>query len=130
MLVPHLSLRYEVKIRTYGALSTTIRKRFGWIPEDHGESSAPDGITVEEENEESEFVRVRKRNWARLIARVWKDDPEVCPECGSKLEVLAAISSPAPDDVIEKILRGRRQWAPPCERERPPRGQPRQLEIF
>ena len=94
------------------------------------QSSAPDDITLDEEDEESEFVRVRKRNWARLIARVWKDDPEVCPECGSKLEVLAAISSPAPDDVIEKILRCRRQWAPPCERERPPRGQPRQLEIF
>ena len=26
MLVPHIALRYEVKIRTYGALSTTIRQ--------------------------------------------------------------------------------------------------------
>ena len=42
MLVPHIALRYEVKIRTYGALSTTIRKRFGWIQEDDGESSSPD----------------------------------------------------------------------------------------
>ena len=49
-------------------------------------------ITVDEEDEESEFVRVRERNWARLIARVWKDDPEICPECGSKLEVLSAFS--------------------------------------
>jgi len=26
MLVPHVALRYEVKVRTYGALSTTIRQ--------------------------------------------------------------------------------------------------------
>ena len=26
MLVPHIALRYEVKIRTYGALSTTVRQ--------------------------------------------------------------------------------------------------------
>ena len=95
-------------------------------------------ITVDEEDEESEFVRVRKRNWARLIARVWKDDPEICPECGSKLEVLSAFvarqlasqSSPAQDDVIERILRCRGEWCPPWERERQPRGPPKQLEMF
>ena len=129
MLVPHIALRYEVKIRTYGALSTTIRKRFGWIQEEE-ESSTPDVITVDEEDEESEFVKVRKRNWARLIAKVWKEDPELCPECGSRLEVLSAISSPAQDDVIERILRCRGEWCPPWERERPPRGPPKQLEMF
>ena len=104
-MVPHIILRYEVEIHTYSVFSTTIRKRFGWVQEDDAESSAPDVITVEE----SEFVKLRKRNWARLIARVWKDDPEVCPDCGSKLEVLSAFvarllasqSSPAQDDVIE-----------------------------
>ena len=133
MLVPHIALRYEVRIRTYGALSTTIRKRFGWIPEvdeDDPESSTPDVITVDDVDEESEFIKVRKRNWARLIAKVWKDDPEWCPRCGSKLEVLSAISSPAQDDVIEKILRCRHEWAPPWQRERQPRGPPKQLEFF
>ena len=138
MLVLHIALRYEVKIRTYGALSTTIRKRFGWIQEDDGESSAPDVITVEEEDEESEFIKLRKRNWARLIAKVWKDDPEVCPQCGAKLELLSAFvarplasqSSPAQDGVIEKILRCRGEWRPPWEPERPPRGPPKQLEFF
>ena len=78
-------------------------------------------ITVDEEDEAREFVRVRKRNWARLIQKVWKDDREICPECGSNLEVLAAFvarpfasqSSSAEDDVIEKILRCRREWSPP-----------------
>jgi len=44
-------------------------------------------ITVDEENEDSEFVRVRKRNWVRLIQKVWKDDPEVCPQCGSRTKI-------------------------------------------
>ena len=101
----------------------------GWIQE-REESSSPDVITVDEEDEESEFVKVRKRNWARLIARVWKGDPEIFPECGSKLEVFSAISSPAQDDVIERILRCRGEWHPPWECERPPRGPPKQLEMF
>ena len=58
------------------------------------------------------------------------DDPELCAQCGSKLEVLAAISSPAQDDVIEKILKCRGEWRPPWEHERPPRGPPKQLEVF
>ena len=31
LLVPHIALRYEVSIRSYGALSTTFRKKAGWI---------------------------------------------------------------------------------------------------
>ena len=75
-------------------------------------------ITVDEEDEESAFVRVRKRHWARLSAKVWKENPEICPQCGARLEVLSAFvarqlasqSSPAQDDVIERILRCRGEW--------------------
>ena len=31
LLVGHVCLRYEVTIRSYGALSTTFRKRVGWV---------------------------------------------------------------------------------------------------
>jgi hypothetical protein len=54
-------------------------------------------ITVDEE---SEFVRVRKRNWARLIARVWKDDPEVCPECGSRTKIKTRLVTPGWNDAL------------------------------
>ena len=128
MLVPHIALRYQVTIRYYGALSTTIRKRFDWIHQE--ESSVPEVITVDEEEEESEFVKVRKRNWARLISKVWKGDPEVFPKCGSKLQVLSAISSPTQDDVSEKILKSRGEWSPPWQSERQPRGPPKQLEFL
>ncbi len=49
-----------------------------------------DVITVDDED--SEFVKVRKKNWARLIRKVWLEDPELCPRCGSCMVVLAAIS--------------------------------------
>ena len=31
MLVPHVALRFECRIYSYGALSTMIRKALGWI---------------------------------------------------------------------------------------------------
>ena len=40
------------------------------------------------------------------------------------MKILAAISSPAQDDVIEKILRARGEWAPPWLAARQARGPP------
>ncbi len=124
MLVPHVQLRYEVTIRCYGALSTTIRRRFGWI--ENGAAPSPQNtITVDDgESEESEFIQLRRRNWARLIRKVWLSDPEECPRCGAHMVVLAAISSPDQDTVIERILKSRDEWDPPWLRERPARGPP------
>jgi hypothetical protein len=70
LLVPHVLLRYEVSIRSCGALSTTIRKRLGWIEDEP--SSPPDVAVVESAGE---FLKVRRRSWARLIARTWHEDP-------------------------------------------------------
>ncbi len=127
MLVPHIALRYECRIRCYGAISTTSRQQLGWIKMDEN-SEAPEDVVVAEEDE-SGFVKLRKRNWARLIAKVYLEDPEVCPSCGKKMKVLAAMTSPHQDAVIERILRARGQWDPPWKRERRARGPPRQLEI-
>jgi hypothetical protein len=76
------------------------------------------------EGEESEFVRVRRRNLAGLIREAWLEDPEVCPRGGEKMKVLSAISSPAQDAVLEKILRARGEWDPPWFRSMPARGPP------
>jgi hypothetical protein len=104
MLVPHVALRFECRIHSYGAISTTIRRQLGWIKEDQESPEAPEEVVVVEE-EESEFVRVRRKNWRRLIAKVWLDDPQLCRGCGKPMRVISAISSPHQDDIIEKILR-------------------------
>jgi hypothetical protein len=113
-------LRFQVTSRGYGAASTRIRGRLGWIKKDSGKDGPPAIGVIEEE--ESGFVKVRRRSWARLIRKVWIE--EVCPRCGQRMAVLAAISSPAQDEVIKKILKARGEWNPPWARKRPARGPP------
>ena len=127
LLIPHIALRYECRIQSFGALSTTIRRQLGWIRAKEEPASAPDVVEVEED--ESEFVRLRRANWARLISRTWLEDPSLCACCGQPMKVISAINSPAQDDVIEKILRARNEWDPPWTRQRRARSPPRQLEM-
>ena len=121
MLTPHIALRHECTVFYYGALSSTTRRRFGWIEEETTEGPPSPN---QDEDSESEFVRVRKKNWARLIAKTWLENPELCPRCGKAMRVVAAISSPAQDDVIERILRHTKSWDPPWKREPKARAPP------
>jgi hypothetical protein len=66
--------------------------------------------------------RVRKRNserkterksWARLISRVYLEDPSLCSSCQKPMGIISALTSPHQDEAIEKILRHREQWHPP-----------------
>jgi hypothetical protein len=127
-------------MRCYGGISTTFRRRAGWIqnppvhkpppqlvpapaaalelqppsvlspPEFPGappptitstlSSFPPDSGT----QQEPEFLRKRKRSWARLISKIWHDDPGICRHCGQPMKIIAAIGPDQPD-VIERILR-------------------------
>ncbi len=50
-------------------------------------------------------------SWAERLKRVFKLDIELCPKCGGRLRVIAAITQP---DVIQKILdHVHQQQAPP-----------------
>jgi len=136
MIVPHVLLRYESVIRCYGAISTTWRVKFGWISDTadtaaNGECdvNSGDGRSDPQDEQESNFERQRKKTWSRLIQKTWLEDPELCPKCGKKMRVIAAISSPAQDDVIEKILKSIGKWDPPWQRAGKIRGPPRQLEF-
>jgi len=147
---------YEVRIRTYGAISTTFRKKLGWIDQPpvkepprewSAESSAqPDSLQAPQvalgasmplcgdrqvhsrppicapaQDEDDDFLRARKRGWATMIAKVYLENPQVCRTCGEPMRIIAAISSPEQDDVIEKILRSLGRWDPPWQRQRTPR---------
>jgi hypothetical protein len=153
MLVPHVLLRFEVTIRCYGAISTTFRRKIGWIknppvnappptknpttnflhlppqpappPIPIGPSPSPiDSIVPVKPQQESEFSRNRRRTWARLIAKVYMERPDLCTSCKKPLEIVSAITSPAQDDVIERILRYLNLWDPPWKRNRKARGPP------
>ncbi len=127
LLVPHIALRFECRIHTYGALSTTIRRQLGWIKKAEV-PKAPEVHVLEEE--ESDFLKLRKRSWARLIAKVYLENPALCTSCSQQMKVISALTSPHQDEVIEKILRARGEWDPPWSRERRARGPPAEPESF
>jgi hypothetical protein len=129
-LIPHIALRYEARIRVYGAISTKIRREFGWIQKEEAENKGADDIMVVEGDGDSEFVRLRKKSWARLIQKVWNEDPSLCAGCGRPMKIISVITSPKQDDVIERILRHLKMWDPPWLRERKIRGPPKQLEFL
>ena len=147
LLASHVLLRYQITKRCYGGVSTTFRKRAGWIeappvnepprvaftpgpaglrppsgPGGAGLGAAPKLSAASEVD--SEFLRSRRRGWAKLIARTFLVNPELCPTCRKPMKIVAAISSPAQDEVIEKLLRHLNLWAPPWKRQRQARGPP------
>jgi hypothetical protein len=72
------------------------------------------------------FARQRRRNWARLLKKIYEVDPLRCPRCGSRMEIIAFIEEWT---VIRKILqhlnlRERPRRAPP------PPLLPHKLETF
>ena len=51
--------------------------------------------------------KVFRRNWARLIQKIYEVDPLVCPKCSGAMRVIAFIEDP---DVIKKILKHLDLW--------------------
>ncbi|MFO7915995.1 MAG: hypothetical protein R6U43_09945 [Candidatus Krumholzibacteriales bacterium] len=51
---------------------------------------------------ESEYSRSKRIRWAKLIAKVWKEDPLLCSKCGGKMRIISFITDTV---VIDKILR-------------------------
>ena len=70
-------------------------------------------------------MRLRRKSWARLIARVYLENPTLCTSCGKEMKIISALTSPHQDGVIERILRARNEWNPPWLANRMPRGPPR-----
>ncbi len=69
------------------------------------------------EPDQDDFCRHRRRAWARLIRKVWRADPLVCPKCSGPLRIISLIEN---SSIIEKILRHLKLWDLP-ERPPPPR---------
>jgi hypothetical protein len=76
------------------------------------------------DDEESDFTKKRRQSWAKLISKVYFSDPELCAFCGERMKIVAAITSPHQDHVIERVLRHLQIWAPPWKRARKMRGPP------
>jgi hypothetical protein len=64
--------------------------------------------------EQEEFRKACRKNWARLIKKVFEVDPLVCANCGTPMHIVSFIEDPR---VIETILVHLRLWEVP---QRPP----------
>ena len=48
-----------------------------------------------------------RKNWARLIQRIYEVDPLSCVKCGGRMKILSFIEDP---EIIEKILKHLDLW--------------------
>ena len=65
--------------------------------------------------------REHRRNWARLIQKIYEIDPLTCPKCQGRMLILAFIENP---EIIKKILKHLDLWdlkaRPPPRANAPP----------
>jgi hypothetical protein len=57
--------------------------------------------------ESDESSKERRKNWARLIQKIYEVDPLTCPKCSGKMKVISVIEE---QDVIKKILKHLGLW--------------------
>jgi len=101
----HVPNKGEQMVRYYGYYSNVSRGKRKkqneeeWIP-----------YILESDQSSKEY----RRNWARLIQKIYEVDPLTCPKCSGKMKVISVIED---KDVIKKILKHLGLWD---IKERPP----------
>ncbi len=111
-LVTHIPHKGEQMVRYYGYYSNKsrgLRKKAGT------DDSVP--ALIESEVSSKEF----RRNWARLIQKIYHVDPLLCPKCLGSMKIISFIED---EDVISKILKHLGLWdvkrKPPARANSPP----------
>jgi hypothetical protein len=94
----HVPNKGEQMVRYYGYYSNVARGK-------RKKADADDKIPCILEPELTD--KVFRRNWARLIQKIYEVDPLLCPKCSSEMRVIAFIEDP---DVIKKILKHLDLW--------------------
>ncbi|MBN2034679.1 MAG: transposase, partial [Deltaproteobacteria bacterium] len=94
----HVPNKGEQMVRYYGYYSNVSRgkrkkeNQDEWIP-----------FILESDDSSKE----RRKNWARLIQKIYEVDPLTCPRCSGKMKVISVIED---QDVIKKILKHLGLW--------------------
>jgi hypothetical protein len=101
----HVPNKGEQMVRYYGYYSNVSRGK--------RKSTNQDDLTpsiLEPEGSSSEY----RKNWARLIQKIYEVDPLTCPKCRGRMRILAFIED---EEVIKKILKHLGLWG---QKARPP----------
>jgi len=108
----HIPDRGEQMVRYYGYYSNVCRGR--------QQKEDQDGLIpyiIEQEENSKQY----RKNWARLIQKIYEIDPITCPQCQGTMKVVRFIED---QEVIEKILKHLGLWdlksKPPPRTNAPP----------
>jgi len=104
-LCSHISNRGEQMVRYYGHYSNISRGK----RQMEGNDDAVPSI-IESQGDEKTF----RRNWARLIQKIYEVNPLICPKCRGNMRIISSIEDPS---VIRAILDHLGIW---LVRSRPP----------
>jgi hypothetical protein len=98
LVTSHIPNPQEQTVRYYGRYSNASRgkrrKQALGISVTHPVESSGQDLPSER------FAQQRRRNWARLLKKIYEVDPLTCP-CGGQMEIIAFMEQPA---AIRKIL--------------------------
>ena len=98
-LITHIPDAHERQVVYYGAYANA-----SGIQRQHRQARQRGGGPVRwalVEEEPTPFERRRRITWARLIAKVYLEDPLLCPECRHGMQILSFITDPP---VVDRIL--------------------------
>jgi len=112
----HVPGKGEQMVRYYGYYSNVSRGR-------RKKAQTDDQIPYILEPELS--PKELRKNWARLIQKIYEVDPLTCPKCQGSMRVIAFIEN---EDVIKKILKHLGLWA--VKRKPMPRANAPPIDIF
>ena len=97
-LVTHIPNKGEQMVRYYGFYSNKsrgLRKKAGT------DDAVP--ALIESEVSSKEF----RKNWARLIQKIYKVNPLLCPKCSGSMRIIAFIED---EQLVKKILKHLALW--------------------
>jgi hypothetical protein len=94
----HVPNKGEQMVRYYGYYSNVSRGK--------RQNENQDGL-IPYILEPSEDSKTYRKNWARLIQKIYNVDPLVCSKCFGRMKVISFIENP---DVIKKILKHLGLW--------------------
>jgi endonuclease III len=109
----HVPNKGEQMVRYYGYYSNVARGKRKMQDED---GLIPSILESDDSSKE------RRKNWARLIQKIYEVDPLTCPKCSGTMKVISVIEE---EEIIKKILKHLGLWdrkaRPPPKATGPPK---------
>jgi len=113
----HILEPHELLVVCYGVYSNASRRRR--VPSGRHETSLCPADHFDDD--EGEWLKTRRTRWAKLIRKVWQEDPLLCQRCRGSMRIISFSTNRT---VIDKILRHigyKHADTPPLRYHPPPR---------